>query len=83
MPNRIPEVPLFDLVSHGRRGPGRRDRLSPVRIQQIACTVARTPEVMVKVLPAGANSVAAVRQYLAYVGRQGEVELLTDDGQRL
>jgi hypothetical protein len=70
-------------VSHGRRGPGRRDRLSPAQIQQIARTVARTPEVMVKVLPAGANSVAAVRQHLAYVGRQGEVELQTDDGQRL
>ncbi len=83
MPNRIPEGPLFDLVSHGRRGPGRRDRLSTAQIQQIARTVARTPEVMVKVLPAGANSVAAVRQHLAYVGRQGEVELQTDDGQRL
>ena len=83
MPNRSPEGPLFELVSHGRRGPGRRDRLSPAQIQQIARTVARTPEVMVKVLPAGANSVAAVRQHLAYVGRQGEVELQTDDGQRL
>jgi len=61
----------------------RRDRLSPAQIQQIARTVARTPEVMVKVLPAGANSVAAVRQHLAYVGRQGDVELQTDDGQRL
>jgi hypothetical protein len=38
---------------------------------------------MVKVLPAGANSLAAVRQHLAYVGRQGDVELQTDDGQRL
>lgn len=83
MPNRFPEGPPFELVSLGRRGPGRRDRLSPAQIQQIARTVARTPEVMVKVLPAGANSVAAVRQHLAYVGRQGDVELQTDDGQRL
>jgi hypothetical protein len=83
MPSRIPEGRLFDLVSHGRRGPGWRDRLSPVQIQQIARTVARTPEVMVKVLPAGANSVAAVRQHLTYVGRKGDVELLTDDGRRL
>ena len=36
MPNRSPEGPLFELVSHGRRGPGRRDRLSPGQIQQIA-----------------------------------------------
>ena len=83
MPNQFPEAPHFDLVSYGRRGPGWRDRLSPAQIQQIARTVARTPEVMVKVLPAGGNSVAAVRQHLAYVGRQGDVELLTDDGQHL
>ena len=83
MPNQTPEGPPFELVSHGRRGPGRRDCLSPAQIQQIARTVTRTPEVMIKVLPAGANSVAAVRQHLAYVGRQGDIELLTDDGQRL
>jgi hypothetical protein len=57
--------------------------LSPAQIQQIARTVARTPEVMVKVLPAGASSAAALRQHLAYVGRQGDVALLTDDGQQL
>jgi hypothetical protein len=83
MSNRIPEGPIFDLVSRGRRGRGRRDRLSPAQIQQIARTVARTPEVVVKVLPAGATSVGAVHQHLAYVGRQGDVELLTDDGQWL
>ena len=71
------------MVSRGRRGPGRRDHPSPAQIQQIARTVARTPEVMVKVLPSAATSVAAVRQHLAYVGRNGEVELQTDDGQRL
>ena len=83
MANLIPEGGLFDLLSFGRRRPGRRDRLSPAQIEQIARTVARTPEVMVKVLPSGASSVAAVRQHLAYVGRNGEVELQTDDGQRL
>jgi len=83
MRNRVPEGPVFDLLSYGRRGSGLRDRLSPAQIQQIARTVARTPEVMVKVLPAGANSLAAVRQHLAYVGRQGDVDLQTDDGQRL
>jgi hypothetical protein len=74
---------VFDLLSYGRGGPELRDRLSPAQIQQIARTVARTPEVMVKVLPAGTSSLAAVRQHLAYVGRQGDVELQTDDGQRL
>ncbi len=80
MRNRIPEGPLFDALSYGRRGPGRRDRLSPAHLQQIARTVFRTPEVMVKILPSAANSVAAVRKHLAYVGRQGDVELQTDDG---
>ncbi len=83
MSNRLREVGMFDPVSFGRRGPDRRDRLSPGQIRQIARTVARTPEVMVKVLPSGASSVAAVRRHLAYVGRNGGVELLTDDGQRL
>jgi hypothetical protein len=83
MPNRVPEGGLFDPLSFGRRGPDRRDRLSPAQIRQIARTVARTPEVMVKVLPSAATSVSAVRQHLAYVGRNGEVALQTDDGQQL
>jgi len=80
MQNRIPEGGLFDPLSFGRRGADRRDRLLPAQIRQIARTVARTPEVMIKVLPSGAKSVAAVRQHLAYVGRNGEIELQTDDG---
>ena len=44
-------------------------------------TVARTPEVMVKVLPSAANSGSAVRKHLAYVGRN--VDLETDDGRAL
>jgi len=80
---RTPEDPLFDPISYGRRGPGRRDRLSPAHIEQIVRTVSRTPEVMVKVLRSAANSASAVRKHLAYVGRNGEVELETDDGRHL
>lgn len=80
---RAPEDPLFEPISFGRRGPGRRDRLSPAQIEQIARTVSRTPEVMVKVLRSAANSASAVRNHLAYVGRNGEVELQTDDGRHL
>lgn len=80
---RAPEDPLFEPISYGRRGPGRRDRLSLAHIEQIVRTVARTPEVMVKVLPSAANSASAVRKHLAYVARNGEVELETDDGRRL
>lgn len=83
MPYHLPDEPWLDPRSFGRLAIGRRDRLSPAHLQQIARTVARTPEVMVKVLPSAANSLGAVRRHLAYVSRHGEVELLTDDGQRL
>jgi hypothetical protein len=75
--------PLFDLFSYARPGPGRRDRLSPAEVEQIARTVRRTHEVMVKVLPRGAQTAGAVRKHLDYIGRKGEVELETDDGKRL
>jgi hypothetical protein len=75
--------PLFDIASYARRGPGRRDRLSPAEVQQIARTVGRTPEVMVKVLSGGGQDLGAVRRHLDYLGRAGELELETDDGERL
>jgi hypothetical protein len=75
--------PLFDIASYARRGPGRRDRLSPAEVQQIARTVSRTPEVMVKVLSGGGQDLGAVRRHLDYLGRAGELELETDYGERL
>jgi hypothetical protein len=75
--------PLFDLASYARPGPSRRDRLMPAQIQQIARTASRTPEVMVKVLPRGANDLGAVRRHLDYIGRKGGVDLETDDGETL
>jgi len=75
--------PLFDIVSYARRGPGRRDRLSPAEVQQIARTVGRTPEVMVKVLSGGRQDLCAVGRHLDYIGRAGELDLETDDGERL
>lgn len=74
--------PPFDLLSYAQRGPGRRDHLSQGEIRQVARTVRRTPEVMVKVLPKAATSVTAVRKHLAYIGRKGELDLETDDGER-
>jgi len=74
---------MFDLVSVARRGPGRRDKLSPSEIAQIARTTRQVPEAMVKVLPKGATTSRAVRRHLDYVGRHGELELETDDGTRL
>jgi MobA/VirD2-like, nuclease domain len=83
MPSHAYSEALFDLLSYARRGPGRRDHLSPGEIQHVARTVRRTPEVMVKVLPKPANTLAAVRKHLGYLGRRGELDLETDDGERL
>jgi hypothetical protein len=82
MPIQAHREPLFDLLSYARRGSSRRDQLSPGDIHQLARTVRRTPEVMVKVLPKSANTLSAVRKHLAYIGRKGELELETDDGGR-
>lgn len=83
MPSGMHSEPLFDLTSYARRGPGRRDHVSSTEIQQIARTVGRMPEVMVKVLPRGANDLVAVRKHLDYIGRKGKLDLETDEGEKL
>src|SRR6266404_2112728 len=83
MPSQAYSQPLFDLFSFARRGADRRDHLSPGEIQQVARTVRRTPEVMVKVLSKSANTLAAVKKHLEYIGRKGELDFETDDGERL
>lgn len=75
--------PLLDVASYARKGPGRRDHLSPAEVELIARTVNRTPEVMVKVLTRGGQDLRAVRRHLEYLNRKGELDLETDDGQRL
>ena len=75
--------PFFDPVSYARRGPGRREQLSPAQIEQIARTVRRVPEVMVKVLPRGVTTLTAVQNHLDYIGRDGELDLENDDGEKL
>jgi MobA/VirD2-like, nuclease domain len=82
MPRNASE-PAFDLFSYARRGPGRRDRWSPAEIAQVARTVGRAPEVMVKVLSRGATNLAAVRKHLDYIDRKGRLDLVTDDGRRI
>lgn len=74
---------LLDVVSYGRRGPGRRDRLSPAQVALIARTVHRAPEVMVKVLTRGGQDLRAVGRHLSYLSREGDIELETDEGPRL
>lgn len=87
MPKRLVDVcdgiALFDLVSHGRGGPGRSSALSPGQIEQIARTVGRTPEVVVKVLPKDSNNAKSIQKHIDYIGRRGDLDLETDDGTHL
>src|SRR5947207_6093440 len=87
MPIRLIDVgggkPLLDIASYARRGPDRRDHLSHDETELIERTVRRTPEVMVKVLSRGGQDLKAVDRHIAYLNRGGELEIETDDGQRL
>ncbi|HMI36222.1 MAG TPA: relaxase/mobilization nuclease domain-containing protein [Steroidobacteraceae bacterium] len=76
------EPPLFDLRSYGRYGERTRDHLSPAEIAQIARTVHRVPEVMVKV-SGGGKTPGAVAAHFQYIDRHGELEIETDEGERL
>ena len=80
--NTLEGRPLLNIGSFARRGAGR-DRLSPEELTLIGRTVRRTPEVMVKVLSKDSNSLRSVARHLDYIGRRGDLELETDDGDRL
>ncbi len=71
----------FDIVSYGRRGPGQPTRFTREQIEQIARTVRRVPEVMVKV-SGGAKTTRGVEAHFQYISRHGELEVETDDGER-
>ena len=81
--NSLEARPLLDIGSFARRGPGRRERLSPEEVALIGRTVRRVPEAMVKVLSKDSNNLRSVARHLNYIGRQGNLELETDDGDRL
>jgi hypothetical protein len=84
MPGRVAKVlgePLFDIQSFGRLG--RTDRMHiHADIELLMRTVARTPEVMVKV-SGGAKSMKGAIAHLRYIDRNGTLELETDDGSTL
>jgi hypothetical protein len=80
---RIAEELAFNFRAYGQIGRGDRRRLTPAQARLVARTAARTPEVVVKVLSGGASSAKAVVRHLEYVGRKGEVDLHTDDGEAL
>ena len=75
--------PSLDIASYARFGPGRRDRLSPAEVELISRTANRAPEVMVKVLTHGGTDLKSVQRHLAYLNRKGELEIETDEGERV
>jgi hypothetical protein len=83
-PFRVPsdERAWLEPFSGGRRGPPASGGFTRAQIEQIARTVRRTREVMVKVTGGGSN-VGAVAAHLAYIGRKGALEIETDEGQRV
>lgn len=76
-------APLLDLRTYGRDAPSRTEDFTPAQIEYIRRTVHRAPEVMVKVLTPGANDLTAVERHFTYLSRDGELEIETDDGERL
>lgn len=88
MPRQTVRVPLqgpspvFQIVSHGRKGRHAPLHLSPADIETIARTVGGTPEVVVKV-SGGGRTAPAAKAHLDYIGRHGKLEIETDEGQRL
>lgn len=76
--------PLLDVVSYGRGGPhGAGGRLTLAQVEQIQRTVRQAPEVVVKVLSRASNDFKAVGKHLDYIGRNGKLDLESDDGERL
>lgn len=75
--------PILDIFSYGRTGPTARP-LTAGQIDHIRRTVTGAPEVMIKVTGGGGStSRRGVIAHISYIGRQGEMEIETDDGQRL
>lgn len=89
MPKRSPiAVPRsrdafgLEFVSYGRKAPGSLHRLSAEQVEQVARTVRKVPEVVVKV-PGGARDAGGARAHFAYLDRHGVLEIESDDGRAL
>jgi hypothetical protein len=63
---------------------GLRDEAARMR-EQLARTLRRTPEVMIKITnkASGAQGIGAVRRHLRYISRNGQVELEDQSGDRI
>lgn len=77
--------PLFDIYSAGRKGAQQSSinfHLNHAQIAHIRRTVGRTTEVVVKVT-GGGTSAGAVAAHFEYISREGELEIETDEGERI
>lgn len=72
----------LDLVSYGRRGRHTPLQFTPAQLDQIGRTVSGVPEVMVKV-SGGGKSADAAQAHFAYIDRHGQLEVHTDEGEKL
>ena len=81
MPKRLvdlrSQVPLLDIASYGRRGPGQRRAISAAEIAHARRTARGVPEVMIKI-SGGARTLRGVSSHLEYLEERAELE--TDDG---
>lgn len=76
------DSPLLDIVSRARQGPWASSGVTGAQVDQIRRTVRHIPEVMVKVTGGGRKR-HAVAEHLSYISDEGELDLETDDGQRV
>ncbi len=79
---------IAELISHSTtsispsQDAARPARFSLAQIAHITRTVSRTPEVMVKVTGGGKRR-GAVAAHFGYIGRRGDLEIETDQGERI
>jgi len=87
-PIRFPRdgAPVLDIWSYARGASdtGHPLRLTPAQIDHVRRTVMHAPEVMVKVTGGGgASSSRGIKAHFSYISRRGELEIETDDGERM
>lgn len=73
---------VLEIVSRGRKGPGGQIRLSAGQLEEVARTVRKVPEVVVKV-SGGARDAGGAKGHFAYIDRHGKLEIETDEGRAL
>lgn len=81
--SRFVDQPLLDIGSFGRRGPDRRTHLTVTEAEVIRRTLRRDPEVVVKVVSHGSNSLKGVENHVRYISRDNELRMVNDQGEQV